>query len=379
MDFALTEEQQLIKAMAGEFARTKVAPIAAEIDQNRRFPNELIPELRELNLLGVPFPEEYGGAGADFLSYVIVIEELAKVCASTAIIVANHTCLCVWPIYKFGNESQKKEYLPKLASGEWLGAFGLTEPSAGTDAASMKTTAVAEGDQWVLNGSKIFITNGGQADVFVIFALTDPALGTRGISAFIVEKGTPGFSIGAPEKTMGIKASSTTPLYFSNCRIPREALLGQENKGFKIAMATLDGGRIGVAAQALGIAQGALDAAVAYAKERVQFGKPIAEQEAIQWMIADSATEIDAARMLVYRAAWNEDNGLPYSAAAAMAKLFASETATRVAGKAIQMHGGYGFTESYPVERSYRDAKITELYEGTSEVQRMVISRHVLS
>jgi butyryl-CoA dehydrogenase len=273
---------------------------------------------------------------------------------------------------------QKKEYLAKLAAGEWLGAFGLTEPSAGTDAGSMKTTAVLEGDQWVLNGSKCFITNGAYADVFVIFALTEPAQATRGISAFIVEKGTPGFSCGAEEKKMGIKASSTTPLYFSNCRIPREALLGKENKGFPIAMATLDVGRIGVAAQAVGIAQGALDAAVAYAKERIQFGKPIATHEAIQWMIADCATQVEAARLLVYRAAWNKDNGLPYSAEASMAKLFASETASRVAGKAIQIHGGYGFTESYSVERSYRDAKITELYEGTSEVQRMVISRSLL-
>jgi butyryl-CoA dehydrogenase len=378
MDFELTEEQQLIQAMAREFAQTKVAPIAAEIDLNHRFPSELLPELRELNLLGIPFSEEYGGAGADSVSYILVIEELAKVCASTAIILSTHTSLCAWPIHKFGNEMQKKEYLAKLAAGEWLGAFGLTEPSAGTDAGSMKTTAVLEGDQWVLNGSKCFITNGAYADVFVIFALTEPAQATRGISAFIVEKGTPGFSCGAEEKKMGIKASSTTPLYFSNCRIPREALLGKENKGFPIAMATLDVGRIGVAAQAVGIAQGALDAAVAYAKERIQFGKPIATHEAIQWMIADCATQVEAARLLVYRAAWNKDNGLPYSAEASMAKLFASETASRVAGKAIQIHGGYGFTESYSVERSYRDAKITELYEGTSEVQRMVISRSLL-
>jgi len=378
MDFELTEEQQLIQAMAREFAQTKVAPIAAEIDQNHRFPSELIPELQALNLLGIPLPEEYGGAGADAISYVLVIEELARACASTAIILSTHTSLCAWPIYKFGNEMQKKQYLSKLASGEWLGAFGLTEPSAGTDAASMKTIAVLEDDQWVLNGSKIFITNGAYADVFLIFALTDPAHGTRGISAFIVDKGTPGFSCGAEEKKMGIKASSTTPLYFSDCRIPRENLLGKEHKGFSIAMAALDVGRIGVAAQALGIAQGALDAAVAYAKERIQFGKPIASHEAIQWMIADCATEIDAARMLVYRAAWNKDKGLPYSSEAAMAKLFASETATRVAGKAIQIHGGYGFTESYSVERSYRDAKITELYEGTSEVQRMVVSRSLL-
>jgi len=378
MDFELSDDQQLIQGMVREFAAAEVAPIAAELDRDHRFPVELIPKMAELSLLGVPFPEEVGGAGADFLSYAIVIEELSRVCATTAVIVSGHTSLGTWPIYKFGTEAQKEKYLHDLASGTKLAAFALTEPGAGTDAASGRTTAVLDGDHYVLNGSKIFITNGGYADVYIVTAMTDPSVGTRGISAFIVEKDAPGFSVGEREKKMGIKGSSTTPLYFVDCRIPADALLGKEGKGFGIAMQTLDGGRIGIAAQALGIAQGALDAAVSYAKERVQFGKPIGAQEAIQFMIADMATEIDAARLLVYRAAWNESNGLPYSHEAAMAKLFASETATRVAGKAIQIHGGYGYTESYPVERSYRDAKITELYEGTSEVQRMVIAAGLL-
>ena len=309
---------------------------------------------------------------------MIALEELARVCASTSIIVSGHTSLATWPIFEFGTTAQKEKYATRLAAGEMLGAFALTEPGAGTDAAAGKTTAVLDGDEYVLNGSKIFITNGGYAGVYIVTAMTDPAAGTRGISAFIVEPDAPGFSVGEKEHKMGIKASSTTPLYFSDCRIPKDALLGPEGKGFKIAMATLDGGRIGVAAQALGIAQGALDASIAYAKERVQFGKPLAALQAIQWMIADMATEIDAARLLVYRAAWNKDNGLPYGQAAAMAKLFASETATHVADRAIQIHGGYGYTESYPVERAYRDAKVTELYEGTSEVQRMVIAGSLL-
>lgn len=378
MQFELNEEQRLIQAMVKEFATNEVAPIAADIDRDHRFPEELIPQMAELNLLGVPFSDEFGGAGADYLSYVLVVEELARVCASTAVVVSAHTSLGTWPIYQFGTQAQKEKYLPDLASGNKLAAFALTEPGAGTDAAAGKTTAVLEGDEWVLNGSKIFITNGGYADVYIVTAMTDQSVGTKGISAFIVEKDAPGFSVGEKEHKMGIKASSTTPLYFSNCRIPKDAILGKEGQGFKIAMQTLDGGRIGIAAQALGIAQGALDAATNYAKERVQFGKPIAAQQAIQWMIADMATEIDAARLLVYRAAWNKDNGLPYSKEAAMAKLYASETATRVAGKAIQIHGGYGYTENYPVERAYRDAKITEIYEGTSEVQRMVIAGNVL-
>lgn len=378
MKFELTEIQSLIQSTVKEFAQMAVAPIAAEIDRAHRFPEELIPQLAELNLLGVPYPEEVGGAGADNLSYVLVIEELARVCASTAVVVSAHTSLGTWPIYQFGTEAQKEKYLSKLASGEWLGAFALTEPGAGTDAAAGKTTAVLEGDEWVLNGSKIFITNGGYADVYVVTAMTDPSKGTKGISAFIVDKDAPGFTVGEKEHKLGIKASSTTPLYFSDCRIPKDAILGEPGQGFKIAMQTLDGGRIGIAAQALGIAQGALDAAVKYAKERVQFGKPIANQQAIQWMIADMATQIDAARFLVYRAAWNKDNGLPYSKEAAMAKLYASEAASFAANKAIQIHGGYGYTENYPVERALRDAKITEIYEGTSEVQRMVIAGSVL-
>jgi butyryl-CoA dehydrogenase len=378
MNFELSEEQLLVQAMVKEFVASDVAPIAAEIDRNHRFPEELLPKMAKLGLMGVPFAEEFGGAGADYVSYTIVIEELARACATTPVIVSGHTSLGTWPIFEFGTPAQKEKYLHGLTSGEKLAAFALTEPAAGTDAAAGKTTAVLDGDEYVLNGSKIFITNGGFADVYIVTAMTDPAAGTRGISAFIVEKDAPGFSVGEREHKMGIKASSTTPLYFSDCRIPKDALLGQEGKGFKIAMATLDGGRIGIAAQALGIAQGALDASIAYAKERVQFGKPIATFQAIQWMIADMATEIDAARLLVYRAAWNKDNGLAYGKEAAMAKLFASETATRVAGKAIQVHGGYGYTESYPVERAYRDAKITEIYEGTSEVQRMVIAGNVL-
>ncbi len=378
MNFELTEEQLLIQEMVRDFAISQVAPIAAEIDRDHRFPEELIPQLAKLNLLGVPFPEESGGAGADNVSYAVVLEELARACASTAIIVSGHTSLATWPIFEYGTPAQIEKYASNLAAGTLLGAFALTEPGAGTDAAAGKTTAVLVGDEYVLNGSKIFITNGAHADVFIVTAMTDRAAGTRGISAFIVEKDAPGLSVGEEEHKMGIKASSTTPLYFSDCHIPKDALLGPEGKGFKIAMATLDGGRIGVAAQALGIAQGALDAAVAYAKERVQFGKPIASLQAIQWMIADMATEIDAARLLVYRAASLKDSGLPYGIAASMAKLYASETASRVAGKAIQIHGGYGYTESYPVERAYRDAKVTELYEGTSEVQRMVIAGGLL-
>lgn len=378
MKFELTETQTLIKNTVREFAQTHVAPIAAEIDREHRFPAELLPKLAELNLMGVPYPDEVGGAGAGNVSYVIVIEELARVCASTAVIVSGHTSLGTWPIYQFGTEAQKEKYLKKLASGEFLGAFALTEPGAGTDAAAGLTTAVLEGDEWVLNGSKIFITNGGYADVYIVTAMTDPSQGTKGISAFIVEKDAPGFSVGEKEHKMGIKASSTTPLYFSNCRIPKDAIIGKPGQGFKIAMQTLDGGRIGIAAQALGIAEGALDAAVKYAKERVQFGKPIATKQAIQWMIADMATQIEAARLLVYQAAYNEENGLPYTKEAAMAKLFAAETASFVTNRAVQIHGGYGYTENYPVERAMRDAKITEIYEGTSEVQRMVIAGSVL-
>jgi butyryl-CoA dehydrogenase len=378
MDFELTDEQQLIREAVREFAETEVTPIAAELDRNHRFPYELLPKLAEMNLMGMPYPDKEGGAGADYVSYVISIEELSRACASTGVIVSAHTSLATWPIFKFGTQAQKDQYLHDMASGRRLGAFALTEPAAGTDAGAGTATATMYADGYALNGSKMFITNAPYADVYVVFAKTDPERGTRGMSAFIVEKDTPGFSVGEAEHKLGIRGSSTPPVYFSDCRVPREALLGGEGDGFKIAMATLDGGRIGIAAQALGIAQAALDASVAYAKERVQFGKPIATLQAIQWMIADMATEIDAARLLVYRAASCVDNGRPYSTEGAMAKLFASETATRVAGKAIQIHGGYGYTESYPVERNYRDAKITEIYEGTSEVQRMVIARSAL-
>ena len=379
MDFELTDEQELIREAVREFADAEVAPIAAELDRDHRFPTELLPKLAELNLMGMPYPEKVGGAGADYVSYVIMIEELSRACATTSVVVSAHSSLATWPIYKFGTPEQHDKYLSDMASGRRLGAFALTEPAAGTDAAAGTCTAVLKGDEYVLNGSKIFISNAPYAEIYVVFAKTDPAApGTRGMSAFIVEKDTPGFSVGEAEHKLGIRGSSTPPLYFSDCRIPKDALLGEEGTGFKIAMQTLDGGRIGIAAQALGIAQAALDASVAYAKERVQFGKPIATLQAIQWMIADMATEIDAARLLVYRAASCVDNGRPYSTEGAMAKLFASETATRVAGKAIQIHGGYGYTESYPVERNYRDAKITEIYEGTSEVQRMVIARSCL-
>jgi len=378
MDFELTDEQQLIRDAVREFAEAEVTPIATEIDRDHRFPYELLPKLAEMNLMGMPYPEKEGGAGADYVSYVIAVEEVSRACASTGIILSAHTSLATWPIFKFGTEAQKDQYLHDMTSGRRLGAFALTEPAAGTDAAAGTATATLHADGYALNGSKMFITNAPYADVYIVFAKTDPERGARGMSAFILEKDTPGFSVGEAEHKLGIRASSTPPVYFSDCRVPKEALLGGEGDGFKIAMQTLDGGRIGVSAQALGIAQAALDASVAYAKERIQFGKPIATLQAIQWMIADMATEIDAARLLVYRAASCVDNGRPYSTEGAMAKLFASETATRVAGKAIQIHGGYGYTESYPVERNYRDAKITELYEGTSEVQRMVIARSTL-
>jgi len=378
MDFDLTDEQQLIREAVREFAQTEVAPKAAEIDRDHRFPSEFLARMAELNIMGMPYPEKFGGAGADNVSYVLAAEEIARACATTSVVLLAHASLATFPVYKFGTDAQQDRYLHDMASGRRLGAFALTEPGAGTDAGAGTTTATLKGDEYVLNGSKIFITNAPFAEIYIVFAKTDPAQGTRGMSAFIVERDTPGFSVGEAEHKLGIRGSSTPPLYFADCHIPQDALLGGEGDGFKIAMQTLDGGRIGIAAQAVGIAQGALDAAAAYAKERVQFGKPIAALQAIQWMIADMATQLDAARLLTYRAAWCEDNGRPYGTEGAMAKLFASETATRVCDRAIQVHGGYGFTESYPVERNYRDAKITELYEGTSEVQRMVIARSYL-
>ena len=325
-------------------------------------------------MMGIPFPKEYGGAGGDVLSYILTVEELSKVCATTGVIVSAHTSLSAGAINDFGTEEQKQKYLVPLAKGEKIGAFGLTEPGAGTDAAGQQTTAVLEGDHYVLNGSKIFITNGGVADIFVIFAMTDKKQGTRGISAFIVEKSFPGFSIGKVEEKLGIRGSSTTELIFENCIVPKENLLGKEGKGFGMAMKTLDGGRIGIAAQALGIAEGAYEEAIKYMKERKQFGRNLGAFQGLQWMIAEMDTKIEAARHLVYKAAWLKQNKLPYTVDAARAKLFAAEVAMEVTTKAVQIHGGYGYTKDYPVERMMRDAKITEIYEGTSEVQKMVIS-----
>ena len=378
MNFNLSEEQQLIQQNAREFALENVEPIAAELDKTGRYPAETIKKLTELDFMGMPYPAEYGGAGADYLSYILVVEELSRSCASTGIIYSAHCSLASWPIYKWGTEELKQKYLIPLCKGEKLGAFALTEPGAGTDAASGKCTATLDGDEYVINGTKCFITNGGVADVYVIFALTDPSLGVKGLSAFVVDANLPGFEIGKHEEKMGIRGSQTTELIFKNCRIPKANLIGKEGKGFGIAMGTLDGGRIGVAAQALGIAQAALDEAVKFAKERVQFGKPIATKQAIQWMLADMATQIQAARLLTYQAAALKGEDKPFSKEAAMAKMFASEAADFVCAKAIQIHGGYGYIKDFKVERLYRDAKICTIYEGTNEVQRMVVSGSVL-
>ncbi|WP_196001543.1 acyl-CoA dehydrogenase [Clostridium sp. 1001271B_151109_B4] len=374
MNFGLTREQELVRQMVREFAVNEVKPIAAEIDETERFPMENVKKMAELGMMGIPFPKELGGAGGDVLSYIIAVEELSKVCGTTGVILSAHTSLCASLLYENGTPAQKEKYLVPLAKGEKIGAFGLTEPGAGTDAAGQQTTAILDGDNYILNGSKIFITNGGVADTFIVFAMTDKSQGTRGISAFIVEKDFPGFSIGKKEDKLGIRASSTTELIFENCIVPKENLIGREGKGFGIAMKTLDGGRIGIAAQALGIAEGAYEESVKYMKERKQFGRPLSAFQGLQWMIAEMETKIDAAKLLVYKAAWLKQNKLPYSVDAAKAKLFAAEVAMEVTTKAVQIHGGYGYTKEYPVERMMRDAKITEIYEGTSEVQKMVIS-----
>lgn len=379
MNFQLDKEYEQLRALVREFAENEVAPGAAERDEAERFDRELFDKMAEIGLTGIPWPEEYGGAGMDFLGYVIAVEELSRVCASTGVCLSAHTSLAGWPIYKFGTEEQKQKYLRPMAEGKWLGAYGLTEPGSGSDAAGMRTTAKKDGDSYILNGSKIFITNGGPAEVYVVFALTDPEKRTRGITAFIVEKGTPGFTIGKKEKKMGIRASTTVELVFDNCRIPAENRLGEEGFGFKIAMMTLDGGRNGIAAQAVGIAQGAYELARNYARERKQFGKPIADQQAIQFKLADMATKIEAARLLTYQAAWLESQGLPYGKASAMSKVFASDTAMEVTTEAVQVFGGYGFIREYPVERYMRDAKITQIYEGTNEIQRLVIARNILA
>ena len=375
MKFELTEEQNLIRDMVRSFAETEVAPSAALRDEEESFDRELMfDKLAELGLTGIVFPEEYGGAGSDYLSYAIAVEELSRVCASTGVTLSAHLSLCANPIYLFGTEEQKQKYLTPLATGEKMGAFGLTEPAAGSDAGGTKTTAMREGKDWILNGTKIFITNGGEAETYVVTARTDKeAKKHHGISAFIVEKDTPGFSFGKKEQKMGIRSSPTMELVFENCTIPAENLLGEEGEGFKVAMKTLDGGRIGIAAQALGIAQGALDEAVRYAKERKQFDVPISKFQGVQFQLADMATQTSAARFLVYNAAYRASAGLSYSQESAMAKLMASETAMRVTTQAVQILGGYGYTREYPVERMMRDAKITEIYEGTSEIQRIVI------
>ncbi len=383
MDFNLSREHQLIRKMMAEFTENEVKPIAAETDEKTLYPRENIEKLFDLGVMGMCVPKEYGGQGCDPLTYAMCVEELSKVCGTTGVIVSAHTSLCCDPIQTYGTEEQKQKYLVPLAKGEKLGAFGLTEPGAGTDAQGQQTKAVLDGDEWVLNGSKIFITNGKEADIYVIFAVTSVVTDAKGrskkmISAFIVEKGTPGFTFGTKEKKMGIRGSSTYELIFTDCRIPKENLLGQEGKGFGIAMHTLDGGRIGIAAQALGLAEGALERTIEYVKERKQFGRAIGAFQNTQFQIADMATKVQAAQYMVYRAAMAKATQKTYTVEAAQAKLYAAEVAMEVTTKAVQLHGGYGYIREYDVERMMRDAKITEIYEGTSEVQRMVISGALL-
>ena len=377
MDFHLSKEHEMIRKMYREFAENEVKPLAEEIDETERFPMETVEKMAKLGFMGIYFPKKYGGAGGDVLSYAMCVEELSKVCGTTGVIVSAHTSLCCAPIYENGTEEQKMKYLPDLLSGRKIGAFGLTEPGAGTDASGQQTTAVDMGDHWLLNGTKCFSTNGTVAETFVVFAMTDKKLGNKGISAFIVEKSFPGFSVGKHEKKMGIRGSSTCDLIFEDCIVPKANLLGKEGEGFKIAMKTLDGGRIGIAAQALGLGEGAVNEAIKYTKERVQFGKRISQFQNTQFQLADMHTRMQAAQFLVYSAACKKQNHEPYSMDAAMAKLFAAEAASDVTRRAVQLFGGYGYTREYPVERMMRDAKITEIYEGTSEVQRMVIASHL--
>ena len=376
--YKLTEEQLEMQQMFRDFAEKEVAPIAIEVDKEHKFPEENVKKMQELGFFGIPFAEEYGGIGLDTLTYVLAVEELSKACATTGVILSAHTSLGSDSINKFGTEEQKEKYLTPLASGEALGAFALTEPDAGTDAAGQKTVAVLDGDHYVLNGSKIFITNAGYADIYVVFAMTDKSQGTRGISAFIVEKDFEGFSTGTIEDKMGIRGSSTREIIFKDCRVPKENLLGEEGKGFKIAMQTLDGGRIGIAAQALGIAEGALNKAITYVKQREQFGRPIAKFQNTQFKLAEMAIDIESVRHLVYKAAVLKDAGENYGVAAATAKLKAARVAMDVTTKAVQLFGGYGYSREYEVERMMRDAKITEIYEGTSEVMLMVVSGDLL-
>ena len=383
MDFGLSKKHEMARSLFKEFAENEVKPLAQEVDETEKFPRATVDKMAKYGFLGIPVPKELGGQGCDILTYVMCVEELSKVCGTTGVIVSAHTSLCVDPILTFGTPEQKAKYVPDLASGKKLGAFGLTEPMAGTDAQGQQTKAVLDGDEWVLNGSKCFITNGKEADVYIVIAVTGK-VEKRGrtmkeISAFIVEKGTPGFTFGVKEKKMGIRGSSTYELIFTDCRIPKENLLGKQGKGFNIAMHTLDGGRIGIAAQALGLAEGALETTIAYVKERKQFGRSIAQFQNTQFQLADMATKVKAAQLMVYRAALKKDEyqagaKVSYSVEAAMAKLYAAEVAMEVTTKCVQLHGGYGYIREYDVERMMRDAKITEIYEGTSEVQKMVIS-----
>ena len=387
MDFGLSKKHEMARSLFKEFAENEVKPLAQEVDETEKFPTGTVEKMAKYGFLGIPVPKELGGQGCDILTYAMCVEELSKVCGTTGVIVSAHTSLCVDPILTFGTPEQKEKYVPDLASGKKLGAFGLTEPMAGTDAQGQQTKAVLDGDEWVLNGSKCFITNGKEADVYIVIAVTGK-VEKRGrtmkeISAFIVEKGTPGFTFGVKEKKMGIRGSSTYELIFTDCRIPKENLLGKQGKGFNIAMHTLDGGRIGIAAQALGLAEGALETTIAYVKERKQFGRSIAQFQNTQFQLADMATKVKAAQLMVYRAALKKDEyqagaKVSYSVEAAMAKLYAAEVAMEVTTTCVQLHGGYGYIREYDVERMMRDAKITEIYEGTSEVQRMVISGALL-
>lgn len=378
MEFGFKQEHYLLRQMLEEFTKNEVAPLAAEIDEQERFPVETVEKMKEIGILGIPFPKEYGGEGGDYLGYILAVEEISKACATTGVVLSGHTSLCAQPIFEYGTEEQKQKFLVPLAKGEKLGAFALTEPNAGTDASKQETVAIEDGDDYILNGSKIFITNAGYADIYVIMAMTDQSAGNRGITAFIVEKDSPGFTVGPKEKKMGIRGSSTCELIFDNVRVPKVNILGKLGYGFKIAMKTLDGGRIGIAAQACGIAEGALNETLKYVKERKQFGRPLSAFQNTQFELASMATKVDAARMLLYRAAYKKDTNQMFSKEAAMAKLYASEVAMEVTNKAIQLHGGYGYSREYPVERMMRDAKITEIYEGTSEVQKMVISASLL-
>ena len=378
MEFELNEEQRMVRSMVRDLSQNEFAPRAAQVDSTEAFPAENIDRLAQLGLMGLPYPEAYGGGGGDYVSYALAVEEIARGCGSTALVYAAHVSLGCGPIYAFGNEEQKQKWLPRLCSGQGLAAFGLTEPQAGSDAGATRTTAVRDGGDYVLNGSKMWITSGALADVVNCTAKTDPEAGTKGISCFLVEKGTPGFIPGKDEPKMGLKGSVTSALALENCRVPASTLLGEEGQGFRQMLITLDSGRISIGAMALGLGQAALDEATRYAKERVQFGQPIANFQAIQWMIADMATEIDAARLMVYRAAAMKEAGLRFTKEAAMAKLYASEVAERVAFKAIQIHGGYGYSREYPVERIYRDQRLCAIGEGTSEIQRLVIARQIL-